>query len=55
MNCLIYRNVGTVNYQCYDIDDNILVVLTANLKVEESQLLITSMLYHLPHIIVKIL
>ena len=52
---LIYRNVGTVNYQCYDIDDNILIVLTANLKAVESQLLIISMLYHLPHIIVKIL
>ncbi len=52
---LIYRNVGTVNYQCYDSDDDILIVLTANLKAEESQLLITSMLYHLPHIIVDIL
>lgn len=39
---LIYRNVGTVNYQCYDTYDNVLVVLTANLKSEES--LITSMI-----------
>ena len=52
---LIYRNVGTVNYQCYDGHDNLITVVTANLKAEESKILLTSMLYHLPHILVKIL
>lgn len=52
---LIYRNIGTVNYQCYDSDDELITVLSAPLKERESKLLLTSMLYHLPHIIVKIL
>lgn len=52
---LIYQHVGTVNYQSYDTDDNIITVLTANLKADESTNLIMSMLYHLPDILVKIL
>ena len=52
---LIYRNVGTVNYYCYDNDDQTIAIISANLKDQKSKILLISMLYHLPHILVKIL
>lgn len=50
---LLNRTEGLINYHAYDNDDELIGMLTY--YANDSKFLVTSMLYHLPHIRVEIL